>query len=242
MKKKRRCGLFLERLWRVGELNTADTCQGFWGCNRGTFRKKGCLANEHRRIRMAGRERMHTKRFLEKLGNQPRDTFPCFSPCTRERASERAPACDAVANPGNGALLLLRPSSSSGEDIATSEQARSREATSLDGCRAPCHGRLPSIVNSPGRHLGPHANLCDRRRFPAHLQWCSEHTLPPPVFSRTTLLTSSVSWTGKFSNDKSEALSLSTPGQRHSQSVSRISVDSKKKQRLGSVPLPVSFS
>lgn len=27
----KRSGLFLERLWRVGELNTADTCQGFWG-------------------------------------------------------------------------------------------------------------------------------------------------------------------------------------------------------------------
>lgn len=176
--KKRRCGLFLERLWRVGELNTADTCQGFWGCNRGTFRKKGCLANEHRRIRMAGRERMHTKRFLEKLGNQPRDTFPCFSlvPAS-ERASECLPAtlwrilgtapCSSFAPP------------SSGEEIATSEQARSREATSLDGCRAPCHGRLPSIFNSSGRHLGPYANLCDRRRFPAHLQWCSEHALPP---------------------------------------------------------------
>lgn len=26
----KRGGLFLERLWRVGELNTADTCQGFF--------------------------------------------------------------------------------------------------------------------------------------------------------------------------------------------------------------------
>lgn len=40
---KRRSGLFLERLCRVGELNTADTCQGFWGYNREAFRKKGCL-------------------------------------------------------------------------------------------------------------------------------------------------------------------------------------------------------
>lgn len=40
---KRRSGLFLGRLWWVGELSAADTCQGFWGYNREAFRKKGCL-------------------------------------------------------------------------------------------------------------------------------------------------------------------------------------------------------
>lgn len=40
---KRRSGLFLGRLWWVGELSTADTCQGFWGYNREAFRKKRCL-------------------------------------------------------------------------------------------------------------------------------------------------------------------------------------------------------
>lgn len=89
--KKRRCGLFLERLWRVGELNTADTCQGFWGCNRGTFRKKGCLANEHRRIRMAGRERMHTKRFWRSSETSRETHFHVFP--LYPRASERASAC-----------------------------------------------------------------------------------------------------------------------------------------------------
>lgn len=89
--KKRRCGLFLERLWRVGELNTADTCQGFWGCNRGTFRKKGCLANEHRRIRMAGRERMHTKRFWRSSETSRETHFHVFP--LYPRASGRASAC-----------------------------------------------------------------------------------------------------------------------------------------------------
>lgn len=181
-KKERRCGLFLERLWRVGELNTADTCQGFWGCNRGTFRKKGCLANEHRRIRMAGRERMHTKRFRRSSETSRETHFHVFSlfPAS-QRASTRVSEC----LPGTLWRILgtppcsCFPPPSSGKEFATSEQARSREATSLDGCRAPCHGRLPSIFNSPGRHLAPFANLCDRRRFPAHLQWSSQHTLAP---------------------------------------------------------------
>lgn len=227
--KKRRCGLFLERLWRVGELNTADTCQGFWGCNRGTFRKKGCLANEHRRIRMAGRERMHTKRFWRSSETSRETHFHVFP--LYPRASERASACLRRC----GESWERRPAPPSplrprAKRLPRVNKPDPERPPLWIGCRAPCHGRLPSIFNSSGRHLGPHANLCDRRRFPAHLQWCSEHTLPPflPVFSRTTPLTSSVSCTGKFSNDKSEPLSLSTPGQRHSQSVSRISVDSKK--------------
>lgn len=51
----KRGGLFLERLWRVGELNTADTCQGFFfgggggANNREAVRKKGCLLTNRRR-------------------------------------------------------------------------------------------------------------------------------------------------------------------------------------------------
>lgn len=40
---KKRSKLFLGRLWWIGELSTADTCQGFWGYNREAFRKKGGL-------------------------------------------------------------------------------------------------------------------------------------------------------------------------------------------------------
>lgn len=60
---------------------------------------------------MAGRERMHTKRFWRSSESSRETHFHVFSlvPAS-ERVSERAPACDAVANPGNGALLLLRPS------------------------------------------------------------------------------------------------------------------------------------
>lgn len=103
---------------------------------------------------MAGRERMHTKRFWRSSESSRETHFHVFSlvPAS-ERVSERLPAtlwrilgtapCSSFAPP------------SSGEEIATSEQTRSREATSLDGCRAPYHGRLPSIFKSPGRHLGP---------------------------------------------------------------------------------------
>lgn len=46
----KRSGLFLERLWRVGELNTADTCQGFVGggaiIGKHSGRKNACSQTE----------------------------------------------------------------------------------------------------------------------------------------------------------------------------------------------------
>lgn len=174
-KEKRRRGLFLERLWRVGELNTADTCQGFWGCNRGTFRKKGCLANEHRRIRMAGRERMHTKRFSAKLA-QPAERhismFSPFHPRASERVSECLQRCGESWERCPAPYTPLRPG-----EFSTSEQAPSREVAPVGRRRDLYQGRLPSIYNSLGRHLGPRANRCDRLRFPAHLHWSSGHAL-----------------------------------------------------------------
>lgn len=130
---KRRSGLFLGRLWWVGELSTADTCQGFWGYNREAFRKKGCLLTNTGgyvwcTVRVCLCVCLCPSACLCKCiydtpeTLQPvKDTFPCFF-------HSYATAYNAVENPGNGALQ--HPSSRLGWTVCC-RCTRPQSATSL---------------------------------------------------------------------------------------------------------------
>lgn len=132
--KKRRSGLFLERLWRVGELNTADTCQGFWGYNRETFRKKGCLLTNTggyvwQRVCVSVRVHQHACANAYKMVQRP---------CNRRKTHFHVSFTHKRLPTTLWKILGTMPCSSHplglGEEFATSEQAcRRRPLSALFG-------------------------------------------------------------------------------------------------------------